>query len=185
MGRQTNWTPEFVGQRPPFAPGNQLSLAHGAYSAHRVAALAAEIEQRHRAMPSWPAYLDEPTYGRAVQMWCRCEAVCELLWAWLTEQDLEAALTETTEQTGSEHANGGRVTRQSTTRRVSSVLDQLRGWESRAAGHRARLGLDPLSRAKLGRDVTATRLDGAELLTRMREAAEAAEKAQGATDDEQ
>jgi hypothetical protein len=46
-------------------------------------------------------------------------------------------------------------------------LNDLHRFEKRAADGRSRLGLDPLSRARLGRDVTATKLDLAALMARL------------------
>jgi hypothetical protein len=48
---------------------------------------------------------------------------------------------------------------------VAPVLGALRLWEVRAANCRSRLGLDPLSAARLGRDVTAAQVDMARLLS--------------------
>jgi hypothetical protein len=50
----------------------------------------------------------------------------------------------------------GRMIRSMTGRRVGSVLDQLHKAETRAMHLRTRLGLDPLARAKLGKDWAST-----------------------------
>ena len=132
-------------------------MTTGAWSERKIAPLAAEIEQTARSSPSWPSYLDGPEYGAAVTAWARAEAVVNLLWRWLdqhAEQGLDELLADTHhEQTDEQVIGKGRSRRMTTGRRVASVLEQLRRWESAAAGHRARLGLDPLSRAKLGKDV--------------------------------
>ena len=163
------WAPQNERQHPPFGAGNQVAAVHGAHSERRVAPLAAEIERGARALPSWPDYLDEPTYAPAVAAWCRAEAIVELLWRWLGEQDPLDALASTSESTTDvEEFRGGSRSR-TKGRRVESVLAQLARWEATAARHRQRLGLDPLSRARLGRDHAAARVDVVEVLTRMAE----------------
>lgn len=144
---------------PPFEPGHERSLQHGARSERRIAPLAAEIEQHARTLPSWPSYLDAAEYGAAVTAWARAEAVVTLLWRWLAdraEQGLDELLAEHATEETEEMRGKGTTRRMTTGRRVASVLEQLRKWESAAASHRARLGLDPLSRAKLSKDVAIT-----------------------------
>lgn len=170
----------FPGQRPPFAPGNEygftagheLSTHHGAYSERRVAPLAAEVEQVARADPSWPAYLDDSSYIPAVRAWASSEAVCVLLRRYLDGMDFIDALADTTTEESTETRGRGKTTRVATSRRVKAALELLDKAESRAASHRARLGLDPLSRARLGRDVTSARSDLVQILTAQREARE-------------
>jgi hypothetical protein len=63
-------------------------------------------------------------------------------------------MVDKSEEQSDEQVIGKCLTRRMTTgRRVASVLEQLCKWESVAGHHRGRLGLDPLSRAKLGKDV--------------------------------
>lgn len=141
---------------PAFEPGHTKALRHGARSERKVAPLAEEIELAARNDPSWPSYLDSAEYAAAVSAWARAEAVVSLLWTWLSEhaeQGVEELLAETSSEQSDETRVKGRTRRVSTGRRVASVLEQLRKWETAAANHRARLGLDPLSRARLGRDV--------------------------------
>ncbi|MFC5996263.1 hypothetical protein ACFQE5_18840 [Pseudonocardia hispaniensis] len=164
-----DWTPAFPGQRPPFRPGNTAALTHGANSERRVSKVAAEIEQTARTDPAWPGYLDDPAYTAAVRSWARSEAIVHLLGTWLDAQDIDAWMVSTVDSTtDTEKFEGGARTR-TRARRVGSVLEQLRLWEASAARQRQRLGLDPLSRARLGRDVTAQRVDLVELLTRAAE----------------
>jgi hypothetical protein len=78
---------------------------------------------------------------------------------------VEAALTEVTEgEESEERSEGGlKAKRQMKSRRVASVVEQLHKHEVRAMQLRARLGLDPLSRARLGKDVASQKLDLARL----------------------
>lgn len=39
------WVPKFPGQRPPFTPGNEMAVKHGAGSPRKVAPIAAELMQ--------------------------------------------------------------------------------------------------------------------------------------------
>lgn len=172
--------PAFPGQRPPFAPGNehrvtdgnQLARRHGAYSARTVEPLAVEIEQTARTSPAWPTYLTDPSYEPAIRAWATAEAVCELLRRHLAGQDFSEALADHHEEESTETHSKGRSTRRTTGRRTRSALDLLTRWETTAANHRGRLGLDPLSRARLGRDVTSARADLVQMLTAQREARE-------------
>lgn len=139
---------------PPFEAGNSASLAHGARSPRRVAPLAEQIERQARASESWPSYLDTPEYGPAVASWSWSEAVCRLLREYLAELDIAAMLTEqTSEDLDEQRLKGGRTRRRTTSQRHHSALEMSRRWESIAAGRRKDIGLDPLSRAKLSKDV--------------------------------
>lgn len=158
---------------PPAEVGNTLAETHGARSERRVGPLARAIEVEARAGSNWPGYLGDPVYSAAVTAWARAEAVCELLWRWLEEQDPADLLVESRSEESEETRERGRSRRVSTSRRVASVLDQLNTWQARASNHRQRLGLDPLSRARLGKDVTAAQVDIATLLSDLRERAEA------------
>jgi hypothetical protein len=177
MAEATSWTPAFPGQRAPFEPGNPhragegnaLAVTHGATSPRRVAPLAAEIEKSSRNSPAWPGYLSDQSYAPAVSAWAWAEAVCALLRDFIADRDLDEAMTDHMEETSTETHGKGRSTRTTSGRRTRNALGLLDQWEARAAGHRARLGLDPLSRARLGRDVTAAGTDLVALLTAARE----------------
>lgn len=159
-------------RQAPFGAGNRVGEVHGAHSAPRVAALAAEIEQGARADPAWPAYLDDAGYASAVTSWARAEAIVSLLWEWLAERDPTEALTSTLDSTTVTDGDGaGSSTSRTRTKRVASALDQLARWEAAASRQRQRLGLDPLSRARLGRDVAQT-VDLASHLSALRENAD-------------
>lgn len=124
------WTPEFPGQRPPFQPGHTLSMRHGAYSERRIGPLAEQLAADLLADPTTPDYLREARFAGAVLAWARAEAVVRLYLAWLDAQDLDKPA-----------------------RGALAVLEALRKAEAAAATARSRLGLDPVSRAKLARDL--------------------------------
>ncbi|OJY53533.1 hypothetical protein [Pseudonocardia sp. 73-21] len=147
------WSPAFPGQRPPFEPGHTASLQHGARSERRVAPLAEEIETAARADPTWPPHLRGREYAAAVRGWARAEAMAELLWRYLADRDLDEALTalETTDTETEQHK--GRARSMSRSRRTTAALDAWQRAQTTAAYHRRQLGLDPVSRAKLGKDL--------------------------------
>ena len=154
---QDEWTPGFDGQRPPFPPGNEASVVHGAYSERRVGPLAARIAQELLEDADVPGHLREPMFAASVQAWARAEAVCRLLWQWLEGRDVMAGLAAAATTTEEETQSKGKTSRKSVTRTVPSVLDQLRRYESLATSLRSKLGLGPASAARVGRDLALTR----------------------------
>ena len=154
---EDGWTPEFDGQRPPFPPGNESAVVHGARSERHVGPLAAQIAAELLADPDTPPHLHEPLFTSAIEAWSRAEAVCRLLWAWVEGKDIMAALTDLATTTEDEETGKGKTHRRSVTRHMSSVLEMLRKYEAQAANLRGRLGLDPASAAKVGRDLAARR----------------------------
>lgn len=152
MSGVSEWTPEFPGQRPPFQPGNEVAARHGAYSPKRVDPIAEALVDARTTDPQ-TAYLQQPAYRPALYGWARAEARVLLLDEWMQRHlaDTDGCLQ---------------------CKACSSVADQLLRFETAASNHRSRLGLDPLSRARLGRDVAAASVDLASLLSDAREAAE-------------
>ncbi|MFR9803144.1 hypothetical protein ACL02T_12675 [Pseudonocardia sp. RS010] len=142
-------------QRPPFEDGNEVALRHGAYSPRKVNPLAAELVEHVLHDPDL-GYLAAPSYRPAVWAWAAAEAQCQLL-------------DEHLAQFGPDPDFGDR--------RVSAAYTAHHKAATRADNARRRLGLDPLSRARLGRDVTAGRAnaDLVQLLTAERERREAEE----------
>jgi hypothetical protein len=130
---------------PPFQPGHELSTTHGAWSDRKVAPLAqallAEVLEQAAATGSPTSYLADVSYRPALLAWARLEARIELLHVWLADRtDLD---------------DEGEV------RPAADLLTRLEGQALKA---RERLGMDPLSRARLGRDVAAGQIDLAKLL---------------------
>jgi len=144
-------------------PGNQLAMVHGAGSERKVAPLAEQIASSLLSHPDTPPYLREPSYAPAVRAWSRAEAVVSLMWDWLAEQDIEAALADGTVTDEAERRSRSKSTRHTTSKHTEAVLTQLHRHETRAMNLRSRLGLDPLSRARLGKDVASQRFDMARL----------------------
>lgn len=82
------------------------------------------------------SYLSDPSYQQAIKAWARCEARLSLLEAWFDERGL--------------------LTEEGDPRPGVAMLIQL---ESSALKLRARLGLDPVSRASLTKSLTGAARD--------------------------
>lgn len=155
------WTPEFPGQRPPFAAGNKLAVTHGAYSAARTDPIARRYLAEIADDPSLE-YLNQPRFHAGLWLWASAMAKVELLSAWVDDQDIADAADSD--------------------RGKTSALELLRKWMATAQTWASRLGLDPLSAARLGKDVAQGRqADAATTLTALRTQHEAATRAVGDT----
>lgn len=145
----------------PYEPGNLAALKHGAYSPRRVDPLATELVdatlEAAAAPGSSTGFLTEPSYRPAVWAWARAEAKIQLLTEYLED-------------------HGGDIDAEGEIRGAASLLEKV---ERRCESLRARLGLDPLARARLGRDVAAGSVDVARLMA----ALEAATKGDEPDDD--
>jgi hypothetical protein len=124
-----------------------------------VGPLASEIERAARESEGWPSYLEAPEYGPAVRAWARAEAVLELLTAYVSERDIGDALTEVYSEDVDERHSKGRTRRVSSARRTMAAVEMTRRNESVAMHLRDRLGLSPLARSRIDRDVAAAKLD--------------------------
>jgi len=123
---------------PPFQPGNEVGLRHGIYSPRKVDPLAAELVEMAVAQAT---YLAEPSYALAIWAWARAEARVQLLEEYLADR-------------------GGVLNDKGEPVPATVLLDQC---ERRAGKLRNELGLTPLARARLGRDVAAQTVDLARL----------------------
>jgi len=119
----------------PYAEGNTAAMRHGAYSERVVGPLASEILAELMQASDTPEYLlRDQSFAAALAAWSRAEAIVYLLTTFITEQGLAKAFA-------------GR----------GLLIETLRRWETTAANHRRRLGLDPESRARIMRDLSAAR----------------------------
>lgn len=156
------WHAAFESQRPPLRPGHAVNRRHGAHRDSRnVAQRTTAILDAERAKESWPAYLEDPSMALVLRSWARATAICEVLEDYLAGKDIGDALSDviTTEESGKTYTDAHEVEhtkRKVKTRREASVLEMLRKWESVASNLSHRLGLDPLGRARLGKDVSQT-----------------------------
>lgn len=122
---------------PPFEPGNDVAALHGAQSPRRVDPVAESLAEWVMGLDGLE-HLREPRFAAAVAAWARAEAVVLLLSDYCARMAVEVATVP--QRKGAS----------------SSPLEILRTWESTAATQRARLGLDPMSAAKLMRELTET-----------------------------
>jgi len=145
-----HWAPEFPGQRPPFEQGNQLALRHGAYSPRKVEPLAAELVASVLAEEA-TSYLRAVHWRPAVWAWARAEAQAQLLSEYLAKA-------------GEVSGDGVGDLRAEDVKAAYLLLHRA---ETRATKERGRLGLDPLSAARLGRDRAAAQLDTAQAMAEL------------------
>lgn len=140
-GLVSGWVPEFPGQRPPFQPGNSLgftaghtkSLQHGVYSPRTIEPRARLVVDQLLEQPG-VQYLQAPEYRASVWRYAQRQARADLM----HDQLLAHA----------ESCDGDAE--------CATCLSYERRWREfdTAAGKASeRLGLDPLSRARLGKDV--------------------------------
>jgi hypothetical protein len=148
--QDTTWTPAFEGQRPPFPVGHELSVRHGAFSPRRVDPLASELVDLVLADPA-TAYLQAAHWRPAVWAWAKAEAQVQLL---------EEYLATRAQETGDGVGDLG-------DERVRSAYLLHHRASARAISGRSRLGLDPLSAARLGRDKAAAGMDMARLMAEL------------------
>lgn len=152
------WTPAFDGQRPPFKPGHELSLVHGARSDRRIAPLAADHKRKLLEGPDCPPYLlTDTSYEPVIDQWAWTHGQVDLLRAYVDEHGIIAALTDYEEHEETEKQAKDKTTRSGTSRHVRGALDALHRAETRLANLGSRLGLDPVSRARIGRDLSQSR----------------------------
>lgn len=139
----TPWTPQFEGQRAPWQPGNEfaakpgndLAVTHGAYSASRVEPLAAQIIAT-TMQDTGLEYLKSPRFAIALHRWSRSEARKQLIEAWVDGMSVEE----------SARSDRGQV----------SPAELLRRWTVSAENSASKLGLDPVSAAKIASYVSST-----------------------------
>lgn len=126
----------------PFVAANFVAKKHGAYSPRTITPLAAEIANAVcEARPD----LQKPEMQPAVLAYARTEAQLEVLTAYV---DLHGAIDEKTGEPSGAEKYRLRI-------------------DTQAANHRSRLGLDPLSAAKLGKDIASTKLDITTMFTQL------------------
>jgi hypothetical protein len=131
------------GSWPQAKKGNDLATTHGAWSQKVVDPVARDLVS---TLLDQVGYLSDPSYQAAVWAWARHEACVLTISAWL-------------EQHGHLDEDGN----------PRPAVSALKDFERLAASARTRLGLDPLSRAQLGRDIAAQQVDLARIFDEMEE----------------
>jgi hypothetical protein len=156
----SEWVPAFAGQRPPFEKENALAVTHGGYSPRKVDPLAAELVAQvleEAGRPNSPtSYLLDVTYRVVLHEWGAAAARVQLLREHLMERHDGTGVKPDGEELGASRA-------------YERAVARLQALSSK-------LGLDPLSRARLGRDVAAGQHDMAQAMAKARAEAERAAK---------
>jgi hypothetical protein len=149
--RGPGWMPS-TRHKEPFTSegkiGNLDALRHGALSPRLIEPRAIELVGALVALAHDPdssvGYLKDPAYQPAIRAWARVESSLERLDAYLSDVGL--------------------LDDEGPPRPATRLQDRM---ETRSESLRARLGLDPLSRARLGRDVAGAQIDVAKLFAEM------------------
>jgi len=123
-------------QRPEFEPGNDLAVKSGAWSPARVEPKAEALLAGTLADPAL-AYLTAPSYAPVLRHWATVQTRSELFGEWLFAKPMDEQITP---------PRGG----------AKSPLDVWLGMVRTATALADKLGLTPLSRARLGRDLAVT-----------------------------
>ncbi|QRI76257.1 MULTISPECIES: hypothetical protein [Rhodococcus] len=139
-------------QRPPFEPQHTKSLKHGMWSRSDrfISVRMAELVNEARDTCD---YLNDPSYEAALVDWARTEARIEQGERWLAETG------------GDLGPNGG----------IKPAANYLLRLQAHANKVRERLGLDPVARAKITKDLAQARRDDhhvKDIVTVLTEAAE-------------
>jgi hypothetical protein len=74
-----------LSSRPPFEPGHELSLRHGAMSERKLQPIAEQLTEDLLEVAPW---CDRPAFRPAVEAWAWSEAVCVKYRAWFAERGL-------------------------------------------------------------------------------------------------
>jgi hypothetical protein len=144
MAGDVEWTPAFPGQRPPFQPGNQLAVTHGAYSKQRTDPIARRLLEEIATDPT-TAYLAAPKFHAQLWQWAVAQARVEILTEYVDSMDLDEAMDSKAGKT--------------------SPLDLLRKWMVTALSMANHMGFTPRSAAGMGKAIASTQLDLATILS--------------------
>ena len=162
-------TPDVV--RVPFGEGNEVAVTHGAYSDSVLSPRAAAKMEQWLADPDFPEHAKKPYLRDVLRSYAWIRARIDLYWEMCDELGPERAieeLTTTTEKvTGSLEA--GDFVRRSKSRKRMAPEETLRRWDASALKYAEQLGLTPMARAKLGKDVSSTAVNLAQVFTESEE----------------
>jgi hypothetical protein len=163
-----------------FAPGNAQHTTHGARDARRTAELAVAVRDALLANPDIDDHLRNEQFAHAVWAWAWAEAQAQLLRAYVDASGLSEAMTEETRSNETETGIGkGAVDRKAVIRKTASVMDTLHKAEIRAGNFRKELGLTPLARGRLSKDVSQAKAHLIQMWADIDDAPEAIEAPQG------
>jgi hypothetical protein len=129
-----SWEPEFEGQRPPYAPGNTSAMVHGARSERTIRPLAEQLMQAILEDAEQPDHLRSPMFRFTLSECCRAQAVAEILFDYIDSLGVEDMVRPRLSGT-------------------KSPVDQWKAAAAHAASLRSKLGLDPVSYARIAKDL--------------------------------
>lgn len=162
-------TPDVV--RVPFGAGNEVAVTHGAYSDSVLSPRAAAKMEQWLADPDFPEHAKKPYLRDVLRSYAWIRARIDLYWEMCDELGPERAieeLTTTTEKvTGS--MEDGTFKRTAKSRKRMAPEETLRRWDASALKYAEQLGLTPMARAKLGKDVSSTAVNLAQVFTESEE----------------
>lgn len=148
------WVPEFEGQRPPFQPGHELTVKHGAYSPRYVDPAAEELRLAILEDPGTPAHVRSPINRYELAAMCRAQVQAELAAKSLAEHiDL----------------CGGDLVKASRAEGFMAASLLMHRAEQRAASGRSKLGLNSAAAARLGKDVAIGQSASTDVALRMQQ----------------
>jgi len=127
LDERGEWTPAFEGQRPPFEPGHELSVRHGAYS---------ELRLGKRVDELVPDLREQVVGYRSSD-----EVMVRLLAVSLARAEAHAAALEAASEPSV----------------LKELDVQLHRWVNRAAALCVQLGMSSMARGRLGVDVAVAR----------------------------
>ena len=142
-------------------PGSKLRLTHGGKDPERIAEVSAQILTALLNSPDCPQWLHDTSYNYELLAWSEAEARVRLMRTWINEHGIVQGMTEVTVSEEVETSSGDKstVTRVLNAQKISGMFSELHKAETLAAGRRAALGLTPVSRARLGKDLAASQFD--------------------------
>ena len=154
---------------PPFEAQNTAAVTHGIHSARMLVLLAEAIlaERKATTVARVPRGAGVRAGGRA---WARAEAMLELYTEYVEQQTAEAMSTEfgeAEEDITGDGTKGGGLDAAVPDRKTGPSLELWRKLDAAASMHRTKLGLDPLARARLGRDVASSQADMAQIMAQL------------------
>jgi hypothetical protein len=142
-------------------PGSKINRTHGGTDPERISAVSAQILTALLNSPDCPQWLHDTSYNWELLAWSEAEARVTLMRAWLNEHGIVRGMTEVTVSEEVETSSGDKstVTRVLNAEKIDGMFNSLHKAETLAANRRAALGLTPVSRARLGKDLAASQFD--------------------------
>jgi hypothetical protein len=158
-GTPAEWVPESPAQLPPYGPGNQAGVRHGARTAAIRDPVAEELKVWAASQPG-NEYLREERNAFALNDWAQAQARVLLMQAYASGQAVDEALAEITEiEETVERPSPGVERRYTRAKSVVATWKALESAERHARQAADRIGLSPLARMKLGKQAQAASAD--------------------------